>query len=81
VKIQSVGRTDIGQLRSLTGTPVSRPFLGVYEHEGRVVGALAINSPRAFSILRGKISSSASYDEAIESVESFITDAGAVRCE
>lgn len=81
VKIQSVGRTDIGQLRSLTGTPVSRPFLGVYEHEGRVVGALAINSPRAFSILRGKISSSASYDEAIQGVERFITDAGAVRCE
>lgn len=74
-KIQSVGRTDIGRLHNLTGTPNTRPFIGVYEHEGRVVGALAINSPRAFSILRGKINSSASYDETIQSVEKFIKGA------
>ncbi|CAB3727008.1 NAD(P)/FAD-dependent oxidoreductase [Paraburkholderia rhynchosiae] len=70
-RIQSMGRTD-SEVIMLRGSPESRPFIGVYRDGYRLVGVVAINAPKAFTILRNKLNGKASFEDAARSVEKFM---------
>ncbi|WP_028222326.1 NAD(P)/FAD-dependent oxidoreductase [Paraburkholderia oxyphila] len=74
MRIQSMGRTD-SEVVMLTGSPDARPFIGVYRDKHRLVGVVTVNAPKAFAILRNKMSENASFEDAVRSVERFTVSA------
>lgn len=64
-RIQSAGRTDIGEMTALVGDEFSRPFVGAYRHQGQLIGIVTVNAPKAFAILRQQLQQHAGFDEAV----------------
>jgi NADPH-dependent 2,4-dienoyl-CoA reductase/sulfur reductase-like enzyme len=55
LRIQYVGHADLADEARVEGDPGDRDFAVVYTREGRPVGALTVDSPRAFARLRKQI--------------------------
>ena len=45
-RIQSVGMPELGHMTIAEGSTASRQFVATFDHDGRTVGAIAMNSPR-----------------------------------
>ncbi|GAB3625352.1 pyridine nucleotide-disulfide oxidoreductase [Pandoraea terrae] len=67
-RIQAAGRTDIGEMVALSGDEFSRPFVALYRHVGKFVGAVAVNAPKAFAVLRQQLQQHAEVEQAIAMV-------------
>jgi NADPH-dependent 2,4-dienoyl-CoA reductase/sulfur reductase-like enzyme len=55
VRIQYVGHAELADEITVEGRPADRRFAVVYTREGRPVGALTVDDPRAFARLRREI--------------------------
>jgi NADPH-dependent 2,4-dienoyl-CoA reductase/sulfur reductase-like enzyme len=55
VRIQYVGHAELADDVTVEGRPADRRFAVVYTREGRPVGALTVDEPRAFARLRREI--------------------------
>lgn len=70
VRIQSIGRVNSATLVPIAGNMAARPFVAAAVDNGKVVGAVAINSPRLFARLRPLVQRKACADALAAFVQS-----------
>lgn len=68
-RIQAAGRTDRGELITLAGEALQRPYVGAFRYQGQLTGVVAINAPKAFAALRQSLEKQRSFDAAVASIE------------